>query len=111
VRELQNVIEHAVVTVEPGAELTPADLSFVEILEPNAEALDWPEGAEDAGYYQARDQLLAAFDRRFLQRVVSRAGGNLSKAARLAGIDRTSFYRLMERHGLDRDLLSGGEAE
>jgi len=40
--------------------------------------------------------------------VVMRAGGNLSKAARLAQVDRTTFYRLMERHGLQRDLLTGG---
>jgi len=42
-----------------------------------------------------------------LTRVVLRAGGNLSKAARLAGVDRTTFYRLMERHGLHRNLLAG----
>jgi transcriptional regulator of acetoin/glycerol metabolism len=48
--------------------------------------------------------LLAKFDRQFLTRVIVRAGGNLSKAARQAGIDRTTFYRLMERHGLQREL-------
>ena len=56
----------------------------------------------------ARDRLLARFDRRYLTRVVMRAGGNLSEAARLAQVDRTTFYRLMERHGLQRDLLTGG---
>jgi len=60
-------------------------------------------GGADGSYYDARDKLLAKFDKQFLQRVISRAGGNLSKAARLAGIDRTTFYRLMERHGLQRD--------
>ena len=60
----------------------------------------------DGGYYNAREQLLSKFDRRFLTKVVIRAGGNLSKAARLAHIDRTSFYRLMERHGLRRDSLA-----
>src|SRR5919106_632109 len=107
VRELQNVIEHAVVMVEPGADLEPADLPFLEIPEPGGPALEQPEGAEEGDYYAARDRLLASFDQRFLRRVVARAGGNLSKTARLAGIDRTSFYRLMERHGLDRELLSG----
>src|SRR5918996_861221 len=107
VRELQNVIEHAVVMVEPGADLEPADLPFLEIPEPRGPALEQPEGVEEGDYYAARDRLLASFDQRFLRRVVARAGGNLSKAARLAGIDRTSFYRLMERHGLDRELLSG----
>jgi len=34
--------------------------------------------------------------------VISRAGGtSQSRAPR--GIDRTTFYRLMERHGLQRD--------
>jgi len=45
-----------------------------------------------------------------LTRVVMRAGGNLSKAARLAQVDRTTFYRLMERHGLQRDLLTGARS-
>jgi transcriptional regulator of acetoin/glycerol metabolism len=31
----------------------------------------------------------------------------MSKAARLANIDRTTLYRLMEKHGFRRDDLSG----
>jgi transcriptional regulator of acetoin/glycerol metabolism len=38
---------------------------------------------------------------------VVRAGGNMSKAARLACIDRTTLYRLMEKHGFRRDDNSG----
>src|SRR5438034_7836254 len=34
---------------------------------------------DEASYYSARDRLLARFDRRYLTRVVMRAGGNLSK--------------------------------
>src|SRR5467141_1460547 len=109
VRELQNVIEHAVVLLEPGAEVRPEDIPFLEsgATDPEKLADDAPE-SDDASYYAARDRLLARFDRRYLTRVVMRAGGNLSKAARLAQVDRTTFYRLMERHGLQRDLLTGG---
>jgi len=110
VRELQNVIEHAVVMLEAGAEIGVDDIPFIyegrsddELL---TEATD-AQPAEDDGYYAGRDRLLAAFDKRYLTRVVIRAGGNLSKAARLAKVDRTTFYRLMERHGLQRDLLAG----
>src|SRR2546422_3707486 len=109
VRELQNVIEHAVVLLEPGAEVRPEDIPFIDsgATDPDRLADEEPE-SDDVSYYAARDRLLARFDRRYLTRGVMRAGGNLSKAARLAQVDRTTFYRLMERHGLQRDLLAGG---
>jgi transcriptional regulator of acetoin/glycerol metabolism len=31
----------------------------------------------------------------------------MSRAARLANIDRTTLYRLMEKHGFRRDELAG----
>src|SRR5690348_9214394 len=109
VRELQNVIEHAVVLLEPGAEIRAEDIPFIDAGATNPEKLaDEETEGDDSSYYAARDRLLARFDRRYLTRVVMRAGGNLSKAARLARVDRTTFYRLMERHGLQRDLLAGG---
>jgi DNA-binding NtrC family response regulator len=110
VRELQNVIEHAVVLLDPGAEIGVEDIPFINDQRSDAELIQAAEqdGADDS-YYTARDRLLSQFDRRFLTRVVMRAGGNLSKAARLANVDRTTFYRLMERTGLQRDLLNGGD--
>jgi transcriptional regulator of acetoin/glycerol metabolism len=38
---------------------------------------------------------------------VERSGGNMSSAARLANIDRTTIYRMMERHQLTRAQLPG----
>jgi DNA-binding NtrC family response regulator len=108
VRELQNVIEHAVVLLAPGVEVAPEDLPLLTPTSgPGHESLDLDLEDDVQNYYEARDRLLAKFDRKFLTRVVIKAGGNLSKAARMAGIDRTTFYRLMERHGLQRSLLSG----
>jgi DNA-binding NtrC family response regulator len=104
VRELQNVIEQAVVFLEPAIEVRAEDLPFPTLPAPAGDPTLEPElGATDGGYYDARDRIMARFDRQFLTRVIVRAGGNLSKAARQAGIDRTTFYRLMERHGLQRD--------
>src|SRR3989442_8202275 len=97
--KLLRVIQDGVVR-RVGSETTAAT-------DPEKLADEEPEG-DEASYYSARDRLLARFDRRYLTRVVMRAGGNLSKAARLAQVDRTTFYRLMERHGLQRDLLTGG---
>jgi DNA-binding NtrC family response regulator len=110
VRELQNVIEHAVVLLEPGADVQAEDLPFVSLPSALPEAsLQAEINGDEGGYYPARDRLLAKFDRAFLNRIILRAGGNLSKAARLAGIDRTTFYRLMERHGLQRNAAGGAE--
>ena len=108
VRELQNVMEHAVVLHEPGADVGPEDIPFVSDQKVDVElAAEAEDVNADDGYYAARGRLLAKFDRRYLTRVVLRAGGNLSKAARMARVDRTTFYRLMERHGLQRNLLNG----
>lgn len=42
----------------------------------------------------------ASSDRAYLFRLLSDAGGNLNKAARIAGIHRTSLYKLLEKRGL-----------
>jgi len=108
VRELQNVIEHAVVLLEPGADMRPEDIPFICGNPSEAEFAEVAseQANTDESYYTARGKLLAKFDKHYLTRVVLRAGGNLSKAARIARVDRTTFYRLMERHGLQRNLLA-----
>jgi DNA-binding NtrC family response regulator len=104
VRELQNVMEQAVVFLEPATEVRVEDLPFPTLATAAPDAVLGADLiAADNGYYDARDKVLAKFDKQFLTRVILRTGGNLSKAARQAGVDRTTFYRLMERHGLQRD--------
>ena len=48
--------------------------------------------------------MLANFEKTYVTRLVARASGNMSRAARLASVDRTTLYRLLERHGFRRDL-------
>ena len=59
-------------------------------------------------YHVARERLLAEFERRYLTWLVAQAGNNISRAARIADVDRTTLYRLMERHGLQRILATNG---
>ena len=54
-------------------------------------------------YHVAKEQVLASFEKEYVTRLVSRAAGNMSRAARLASVDRTTLYRLLERHGFRRD--------
>jgi DNA-binding NtrC family response regulator len=58
-------------------------------------------------YHDLKDELVGRFERQYLARVITRAGGNMSEAARQAGIDRTTLYRLMEKHDLSKEQLAG----
>jgi len=56
----------------------------------------------DDAFHVAKDRIISQFEREYLARLVARASGNMSKAARLASIDRTTLYRLMDKHGLTK---------
>ena len=46
------------------------------------------------------DQARRAFEHGYLVRILTLTAGNVTHAARLAGRNRTEFYRLLERHSL-----------
>jgi transcriptional regulator with PAS, ATPase and Fis domain len=101
VRELQNVIEHVAVLVEPDQLIEPTDIPMYEDSEAAPERM--PAAQLDGPFHDVKDRVIAQFERDYLARLVGRAGGNMSKAARQANVDRTTLYRLMEKHGLQRD--------
>ena len=46
------------------------------------------------------DQARRAFERDYLVRILRMTQGNVTHAARVAGRNRTEFYRLLDRHSL-----------
>ena len=111
VRELQNVIEHVAVLVDAGRPLDPADIPSSEdtvAVSSTVASEGIPSGLLDQAFHPAKDRLVTMFEKDYLSRLVVRAGGNMSKAARLAGVDRTTLYRLMEKHSLQRDEMTVG---
>ena len=111
VRELQNVIEHLAVLAEPGQVIQPGDIPVYDASPSGAVASErgypMPEEVLDDAFHTAKDRLVAHFEKEYLTRLAVRAHGNMSRAARLASIDRTTLYRLMEKHGLQRATLVG----
>ena len=48
----------------------------------------------------AKDAAIDAFERAYLTALLEAAGNNMSKAARMAGMDRMYLHRLVQKHGL-----------
>ena len=104
VRELQNVIEHVAVLTEPGAVIRSEDLPLAPEapVSPTTNSASLISTMLEESYHGARERVIAQFELQYLTWLLERANGNMSKAARIAGVDRTTMYRLMERHGLQR---------
>jgi len=50
---------------------------------------------------EAKRRAASEFEKRYLTRVMEKSKGSVSEGARLSGLDRTNFRRLLQRHGLD----------
>jgi DNA-binding NtrC family response regulator len=97
VRELRNVVSHF--------------LAFSDEQEIRAEHL--PSWLRERGtpippvrfdeqltFRDAKDQLLAAFERHYIEGTLKRSGGNISQAARTSGLHRKSIERLIKKYDL-----------
>jgi two-component system response regulator HydG len=82
VRELQNVIQRALVTAR-GTMITPKDLSFIR---------------EERG---GQGLTLKEMERAHIRRILRDTEGNISQAARILGIGRSTLVQKLKRHGLD----------
>jgi DNA-binding NtrC family response regulator len=100
VRQLKNAMER-LTALHPGGVLGPDDVA--EDRRPPAEAASGPSLLP---WKDAREQYLASFECSYAQAVLARCGGNVSAAAREAGVDRKTFYALLKR---ERDS-QGGES-
>ncbi len=106
VGELRGAVEHAVVMAR-GDAILPTDLP---IGQPDDGGDDDDPAPVQLGdlfelpYADAKDQAVASFDRTYVELRMKRTGGNVSEAARLAGLDRSNFRRLLKRvQGRDED--------
>jgi two-component system response regulator GlrR len=90
VRQLQNVVEQAVALATSG--MIPASLV--------QSALN-----DRSSTLTSLDEAKRTFERDYLVRILKISGGNVAQAAKLAQRNRTEFYKLLERHGLDPALF------
>jgi two-component system, NtrC family, response regulator GlrR len=86
VRQLLNVVEQSVALAT--TEVVPASLV--------RQAIDHAESS-----LTPLDEARRAFERDYLVQLLKLTAGNVSQASKLAGRNRTEFYRLLERHSLE----------
>lgn len=99
VRELQNVIERTVSLAMPGAEIGAADLP--EELSAQHEGWAGYTISADRPYHEAKAEALSVFEREYLRDLLSRNSGNISRAARQAGIDRKTIHRMLTKYEME----------
>jgi len=107
VRELENVIERALILAR-GAEVTAADLEFTRRPSTAAPAAAAPvivtAGARPADGGRPLAERLQEQERTAIVAAIDAAQGNIAHAARALGINRSTLYYRMRKHGLEHLL-------
>jgi two-component system response regulator AtoC len=105
VRELENAVERAV-AVAKGELVAREDLPAELAASAGAAA---PPGAALTAlpYKEAVDRVRDRMTREYLVALMRELGGNVTKAAERAGMERESLHRLLKRHGIRSDDFRG----
>ncbi|MCX7918951.1 MAG: sigma-54 dependent transcriptional regulator [bacterium] len=108
VRELENLIERAVVLCQKE-QLEPADFYLGAEEMPgrkiaSAEVFPSPEqdiGIQITNYQEAKRKVLASFERQFFTAALRACHGNISRAAESVGMHRKNFYEKLNRYKIN----------
>lgn len=88
VRELRHMVSRAAISSDP------------EFVAPQIEKDPKP-------LPEARRLATEDFERSYVEQVLARASGNVTQAAKFAGVSRQMLTRLLSKHGIRRDFLEG----
>ncbi|KPP97070.1 MAG: two-component signal transduction system NtrC family response regulator [Bacteroidetes bacterium HLUCCA01] len=105
VRELQNVMERAVLLTESEF-IQPEDLPFGDIKTGGLAAADTTSSdavLQEAGAAPLND-VVASFEKQYIRHMLDKFEGNRSETARALHIDPSTLYRKMEKLGLTSEL-------
>jgi DNA-binding NtrC family response regulator len=100
VRELENIIERGVI-------FCTGDTLKVKDLHLDAEGTSFfPELTEEVArlsFKEAKDKMIDLFHNQYIMALLRESGGNISRAAEIAGIQRQYLHRLMKEAGIEAD--------
>jgi DNA-binding NtrC family response regulator len=107
VRELRNYVERSIVLQTARMSLPPSAGGAAGFAGSGAGSASSGAGGNGRGaevdvsvpFKVAKDALIDRFEQSYLRGILEAAGGNMTKAARMAGIDRMYLHRLVQKHG------------
>lgn len=95
IRELRNVVERAVALAKTGT------VQLTDLPRPIREPHLATSNSVSVLAEISREEALDNADRSYLSALLEKHGGNISQAARQAGLSRQGMHKLLSRHGLD----------
>lgn len=99
IREMQNVIERSAVLVKDGIiRLENLPTIFTDTYE---SCLDVDVSRRRVSFKAERELQVVRTEKHIIVRYLEETDGNVAKAARLANLPRRTFYRLLEKHGIE----------
>ncbi|MFA7405000.1 MAG: sigma 54-interacting transcriptional regulator [Pelobacteraceae bacterium] len=99
IREMQNVIERSAVLVKDGViRLENLPTIFTDTYE---SCLDIDVNRRRVSFKAERELQVVRTEKNIIVRYLEETDGNVAKAARLANLPRRTFYRLLEKHGIE----------
>lgn len=114
VRELQSLVERAVLLSQASV-LSESDIDLgAPRAEGESDGPGWPLGSRvgeeesrppslaGLAFRTAKERTVRHFERSYLSEAMATAGGNVSRAARLAGMQRRDFQRLLRKYEIGR---------
>ncbi len=100
VRELRNLMERLVImSTRDIIELSDLP-EALRVVTPAAPSPAVSPTDAPGSFKKMKQQAILAFEKNYLQSLMRRAEGNVSKSAKEAGIERRNFQRLLKKHGL-----------
>ncbi|HYH98646.1 helix-turn-helix domain-containing protein, partial [Hyalangium sp.] len=96
VRELRNVVERV---VNLGEEVLP-EVAPTPVDKPRPASAPTATLELELPFKEAKERLVEGFERDYLKSLIERCEGNISRAAREAGIARLYVRKLLKKHGL-----------
>ena len=97
IRELENLIERSVI-LSNGKNLSQMDL-FPDN-EPNIICPEFSADTMDLPFRDAKEKMIQLFHSQYIRMLLENSGGNISRAADAAGIQRQYLHRLMKEAGI-----------